>query len=181
MKYISEKTICDAGVFTVAQIELKKGDRKLLHSVVRFPGTVCVLPVTEKGNIILEKQYRSPVGDYLIEIPAGKIDKGEDPAVCMVRELEEETGFQAVRFKKIYEAYTSCGCLDEYLHYYIALVKKIDENKRKLFPDSNEDIEIFELSKEEAMAMIEEKKIIDAKTILMITNYFSGLIYIDQE
>jgi len=176
MKQISEKTICDARVFKVSEVAIKKGDKTVIHSVVRFPGTVCVLPVTEKGTILLEKQYRSPAGKVLIEIPAGKIDEGEKPENCMVRELEEETGYRAVKFKKVYEAYTSCGCLDEYLHYYIALVKQIDNNKRVLFPDTNEDIEVFEVEVEEAVRMIKDKEIIDAKTILMVTNYFAGLI-----
>lgn len=176
IKQISEKIICDANVFKVSKVELKKGEKTIVHSVVRFPGTVCVLPVTEKGTLILEKQYRSPVGDLLIEIPAGKIDKGEKPEKCMTRELEEETGYRAVKFKKVYEAYTSCGCLDEYLHYFIALVEKIDKDKRNLFPDMNEDIEIFEVSVEEAVKMIKNREIVDAKTILMITNYFAGLI-----
>ena len=160
----------------MSEVAIKKGDKTVIHSVVRFPGTVCVLPVTEKGTILLEKQYRSPAGKVLIEIPAGKIDEGEKPENCMVRELEEETGYRAVKFKKVYEAYTSCGCLDEYLHYYIALVKQIDNNKRVLFPDTNEDIEVFEVEVEEAVRMIKDKEIIDAKTILMVTNYFAGLI-----
>ncbi len=176
MEQISEKTICDAKVFKVSEVKLKKGDETVIHSVVRFPGTVCVLPLTNNGTIILEKQYRSPIGGYLIEIPAGKIDEGENPEKCMVRELEEETGYKAVKFKKVYEAYTSCGCLDEYLHYYIAFVEKIDEAERNLFPDRNEEIEVFEVSVEKAMKMIKDNEIVDAKTILLITNYFGGLI-----
>jgi ADP-ribose pyrophosphatase len=176
MKQISEKTICDAKVFKVSEVKLKKGEKTVIHSVVRFPGTVCVLPVTSEGKIILERQYRSPIGGYLIEIPAGKIDQGEKPEKCMVRELEEETGYRAVKFKKVYEAYTSCGCLDEYLHYYIASVEKIAENDRTLFPDQNEDIEVFEVDVVEAVRMIRDNEIVDAKTILMITNYFGGLI-----
>jgi len=173
MKQISERIICDAGVFKVSEVQLTKGDKTVIHSVVRFPGTVCVLPVTENGTLILEKQYRSPAGKILIEIPAGKIDEGESPEVCMRRELEEETGYRVLDFEKVYEAYTSCGCLDEYLHYFIANVEKIDENERNLYPDLNEDIEIFEVDVDEAMRMIRDREIIDAKTILMITSYLS--------
>ena len=179
MKNISEKTVHDAGVFKVSELKLKKGDKTLIHSVVRFPGTVCVLPVTEKGTIILEKQYRSPIGGFLIEIPAGKIDEGEDPENCMKRELEEETGYRAVRYRKVYEAYTSCGCLDEYLHYFVAQVVKIPKEERIHFPDDNEHIELMEISPEEGMEMIKQLKIVDAKTILMITNYYAGLISFD--
>ena len=176
MKKISQEQVYDAKVFQVSKVTLERNGEEVIHSVVNFPGTICILPITQNGKILLEKQYRTPADQYLIEIPAGKIDKGEDPETTMLRELEEETGFKAIKYKKCYEAFTSCGCLDEYLHYFVAKVEKMDENQRKHFPDTHEDIELFEVSIEEALELVKNKEIIDAKTILMINAYAAGQI-----
>ena len=178
MKKIKSQQVFDANIFQVSKVTLERNGKEVVHSVVNFPGTVCVLPITQKGTILLEKQYRTPADQYLIEIPAGKIDKGENPETTMIRELEEETGFKAIKHKKCYEAYTSCGCLDEYLHYYIAPVENMDENQRKLFPDNNEDIELFEVTVEEALNLVGDREIVDAKTIMMINAYAAGQIKI---
>lgn len=176
VKKIKSQQVYDANVFQVSEVTLERKGKEVIHSVVNFPGTVCVLPITQNGAILLEKQYRTPADLFLIEIPAGKIDEGESPETTMIRELEEETGFKAVEYKKCYEAFTSCGCMDEYLHYYIAQVEKMDESERKLFPDNNEDIELFEVSVEEALNLVKNREIIDAKTILMINAYAAGQI-----
>ena len=176
MKKIRSEQVYDAKVFQVSRVTLDRNGEKIIHAVVNFPGTVCVLPVTKNGKILLEKQYRTPTDRYLIEIPAGKIDKGEEPEAALLRELEEETGFRAIKYKKSFEAFTSCGCLDEYLHYYIALVEKMDEKERELFPDNHEDIELFEVSVEEALNLVKNREIVDAKTIMMINAYASGQI-----
>ena len=176
MKKIKAEQVYDAKIFQVSKVTLDRNGEEIIHAVVNFPGTVCVLPVTKNGTILLEKQYRTPTDQYLIEIPAGKIDKGEQPETTMIRELEEETGFKALKYKKCYEAFTSCGCLDEYLHYYVALVEKMPEEERKLFPDNHEDIELFEVTVEEALNLVKAKEIIDAKTIMMINAYAASQI-----
>jgi len=178
LKQIRTEQVYDAKVFKVSKITLDRNGEEIIHSVVNFPGTVCVLPITKNGKILLEKQYRTPADRYLIEIPAGKMDKNEAPEVTMLRELEEETGFKAVKYEKCYEAFTSCGCMDEYLHYFIAQVEKISESKRELFPDTHEDIELFEVTVEEALELVKNNEIIDAKTIMMINAYAAGQILI---
>lgn len=171
MKIISEKKVFDAGIFTVSKINLVKNNRDVVHSVIRFVETMCVLPVTRTGKIILENQFRTPVNRYLFEIPAGKIDKGESPEECLVRELEEETGLRALSFKKAFEAYVTCGYSDEYMHYFVALTEKIPDRERKHFPDSDEEIELLEITVEKGLEMIRNREIIDSKTITMINSF----------
>lgn len=172
---ISEEQVGDMKVFTVSKVKLLSNDHEISHFVVRFTGSAAILPITKRGNFLIEKQYRTPMNLELYEIPAGKIDKGELPEKCAVRELEEETGYRVIKMKKVFEAYTSCGCSDEYMHYFVALVEKISDAKRHLFPERDEDIELFELSPAEALEMIKKKKIIDAKTITLISAYMAKI------
>ncbi len=172
---ISEKQVADMRVFTVSEVELDKSGRRVKHSIIRFCGTASILAITKDGKILLERQYRTPIDRWIYEIPAGKIDKGEDPTHCIIRELEEETGYRPIKIEKNFEAYTSCGCSDEYMHYFTALVEKIPEGERKLFPEIDEDLEILEVTPEEAWKMIEEKQIVDAKSIMLITAFKAGL------
>lgn len=176
MKIISLKQLLDAGIFKVYEVELQKNNRTVIHSVLRFTGTICVLPVTKKGTIILERQYRTALDRYILEIPAGKIDPGEEPETCLHRELEEETGLRAIKFKKCFEGFVTCGYSDEYMNYYVALTEKIPEHERKYFPDPDEEIELIEITVEKALEMIQTKEIVDSKTISMIYLYASGAI-----
>lgn len=171
---ISEKQVADMRVFTVSEVELDKSGRRVRHSIIRFCGTASILAITKEGKILLEKQYRTPIDRWIYEIPAGKIDKGEAPEHCIVRELEEETGYRPIKLVKSFEAYTSCGCSDEYMHYFTAIVEKIPEGERKLFPEIDEDLEILEVTFEEAWEMVEEKKIVDAKSIMLLTALKAG-------
>ncbi len=177
---ISEKQVADMRVFTVSEVELDKSGRHVHHSVVRFCGTASVLAITKEGNILLEKQYRTPIDRWIYEIPAGKIDKGEDPTHCIIRELEEETGYRPIKIVKSFEAYTSCGCSDEYMHYFTAVVEKIPEGERKLFPEIDEDLEIIEVSRDTAEKMIAEKQIVDAKSIMLLTALKAGTTGIEE-
>lgn len=176
MKKISEKQVFDGNIFKVSQVTLRSSNKDIVHSVIRFVETICVLPVTGSGTIILENQYRSAPDKYLLEIPAGKIDENELPENCMKRELEEETGHRAVAFKNVFEGYVTCGYSDEYMHYFVALVEKIPADQRIHFEDIDEEIELIEVTIEQALKMIRNREIIDAKTITMIISFASGLI-----
>lgn len=173
---ISEKQVADMRVFTVSEVELDKSGRRVKHSVIRFCGTASVLAITEEGRILLEKQYRTPIDRWIYEIPAGKIDKGETPEQCIVRELEEETGYRPLKLEKVFEAYTSCGCSDEYMHYFTAIVEKIPEGERKLFPEIDEDLEVLDVSRETFEKMIKENQIVDAKSIMLFTALKAGMV-----
>ena len=94
----------------------KNASRELL----RHPGAAAVVPLTEDGNVILVRQYRYPFAQVMLEIPAGKLDPGEDPLVCATRELTEETGYEAEEIVPLGVFYPSVAILDEKIHLYLA-------------------------------------------------------------
>lgn len=90
------------------------------REIVKHPGAVAVLAVTEEGKIILVNQFRKPLERTIVEIPAGKLEKGEEPEHTALRELEEETGYTAETLTKITAFYTSPGFADEIVHLFLA-------------------------------------------------------------
>ncbi|MDR3593023.1 MAG: NUDIX hydrolase [Negativicutes bacterium] len=131
------------------------------REVVDHPGAVAVVPVTDDGRVILVKQYRYPVEEILLEIPAGKLDPGEDPDDCAKRELEEETGYVAGRLEKLTSIYTAPGFTNEIIHLYIA--RDLVEAVQKLDGDEFIDIELF--SAAQLKEMVANRTLKDAKTL----------------
>ncbi len=130
--------------------------------IVRHPGAAAVVPFLDPDHVILIKQYRHATGKYLYEIPAGKLMKGESPLSCARRELEEEIGYRARRFKKLISAYTSPGFCNELIHIYMATnLLKTQQNL-----ESCEVLEVIELPVRKVQAMIRSGKIQDAKSII---------------
>jgi len=176
MKKIGEKEVFDAGIFRIADITLINNKKEEIHhSSVRFVKTVCVLPITNDGKIWLERQYRSPIDRFVIEIPAGKMDPGETPEETMKRELEEEMGFRVLSFSEQFKAFVTFGYSDEYMHYFTAVVEQIPDGERTHFEDPDEEITIFSVDENKAKEMIKTGKIEDAKTIMMLLNHFLNL------
>lgn len=143
------------------------------HSRIDHRPTVAAVPVTKQGKIVLLRQYRSAVRDYLVEIPAGNIDEGESPEQCVMRELAEETGSTSRNIVKIYEGFLVPGYCNEYMYFFLAF----DLYPSKLPGDEDEVIEIFEVTLEEALAMIERGEIRDSKTALglcLAQRYLAG-------
>ena len=97
--------------------ELPNGHRSA-RDIVRHPGAAAVVALTESGKIVLVRQYRTAIDRVTVEIPAGKLDPGEDPLDCAKRELHEETGFRAGRIRFLTSIVTSCGFCDEIIHIY---------------------------------------------------------------
>jgi ADP-ribose pyrophosphatase len=133
-----------------------------IREVAVHPGGAVVIPIKDDGKIILVKQFRYPLQTTLIELPAGKLEKGEDPLKCAVRELEEETGYSAEEIKKIGEIYTAPGYCTEILHIYSAKGLRPGNHHRE---EGEQGMEIIELTLEEIEKMIISGKINDAKTI----------------
>ena len=148
----------------VDEIEYDSGN-KGIREIAIHPGGAVVVPVKDDGKIILVKQYRYPLHKTLIELPAGKLDKGEDPLVCAIRELEEETGYKAKEIKKLGEIYTAPGYCTEVLHIYSASGLTPGNHNRE---EGELGMEILEFSIEEIELMISSGKITDAKTIVGI-------------
>lgn len=146
------------------QIELPNGNQHT-RIVVRHPGAACILAINDDEQVILVRQWRHAAGRALLEIPAGKLDDGEDPAACALRELGEETPYTAERVEKICAFYSAPGFCNEVLHLYRAI--NIISNST-LTPDEDELVETELFSKEQIKSMIENGDIVDAKTLIAL-------------
>lgn len=146
----------------VDTVELADG-RTATREIVRHPGASAVLALLD-GKLLVVEQYRKPMDKFQVEIPAGKLDGDEDPALAAARELEEETGYRPGSLKLISAFYTSPGFADEKLYLYFAdeLVKGLQN------PDEDEDLYVETITMEQADAYIAEGRISDAKTILAV-------------
>lgn len=133
------------------------------REIVKHPGAVAVIPLLGDKMIVVE-QYRKPLEKSQVEIPAGKLDAGEEPLKAALRELEEETGYRTTTIKLVSSFYTSPGFADEIIHLYIAedLVKG-DAN-----PDEDEFLECEAITLEQAQQYMREGRISDAKTIMAV-------------
>lgn len=134
------------------------------RELVKHPGAVAVIAVTDEGKIVLVEQYRKAMEKALVEIPAGKLEQGEAPLATAMRELEEETGYICEEMKLLYSFYTSPGFADEIVYLYEATGLTKKEDKADL--DEDEFVELLEVTLEEAWELIQEQRIHDAKTIL---------------
>lgn len=172
MKSLEEKTLSTEQIFNgkvvslqVDEVELPNGKRAK-REIIKHPGAVAIIAITEDKKIILVEQYRKALERTIVEIPAGKLEKGEEPAECAKRELEEETGYDCETLELINSFYTSPGFADEIVHVYFAKGLKKKENAAEL--DEDEFVHLLEWSLEEAIHAIEEKQIYDAKTVFAV-------------
>lgn len=142
------------------EIRLPNG-KEAEREVIEHQGAVGMLTIDEEGWIYLVRQYRHATGEELVEIPAGKLSRGEDPLECAKRELREEIGFQARDWLQLASFYTSPGFTNERLYLYLArgLEKKTAQ------PDEDEFLEVIHMPLEEGLAMVARNEIKDSKTV----------------
>jgi len=145
----------------VDQIEYNSGN-KAVREVAEHPGGAVVVPVTSDGKIVMVTQHRFPVNQVLLELPAGKLSKGEDPLLCAVRELEEETGYKSDNVKLLGSIYTTPGYSTEKLWIYLAKDLKPGDHNRE---EGEFGMQVFEYSIEEVEKKINSGEIVDGKTI----------------
>lgn len=166
----NEITIKSDQVFEGKMINLRvdtvllPGEKKATREIIEHPGAVAIVPITKDNKIIMVKQFRKPVESILLEIPAGKIDKNEEPLACAKRELKEETGYESRNMKFLFSFYTSAGFSNEIIHLYVAK----DLISGEACPDEDEYIEIEYIKINELVKMIYDGKIKDSKTIMAI-------------
>jgi len=141
--------------------------KKIYRECVIHRGASAILPIKEDGKLIFVKQYRHPIGEILLEVPAGTLKPGEDPKLCAARELEEETGYMAGELIHLITVYPSPGYSSERLHIYLA--RELRRGLQNL--ELDEDISVVEMTFEQALKEIEEGRIRDAKTIIAILYY----------
>ncbi|WP_058307521.1 NUDIX hydrolase [Gracilibacillus massiliensis] len=172
MKHFEEKTTKTQSIFNGKVIDVQVDDvllpdgKSSKREIVKHPGAVAIIPITQDNKIIFVKQYRKPLEKTLIEIPAGKLEEGESPNITVLRELEEETGFTTNHLQYITSFYTSPGFADEIIYLYETnSLEKVLEPKAL---DEDEFVELMELSIEEAEKLIATQEIHDAKTLYAI-------------
>ena len=132
------------------------------REVMVHPGGAAVVAVKDDGKILLVTQFRYPIQATIFELPAGKIDKSEDPAVCAARELEEETGYKSDNIVKLGEIVSTPGFCDERLHLYLARNLKTGSKNHE---EGEYGMLTYEFTLEEIEDKIRKGEIIDAKTI----------------
>ncbi len=161
-KTIDSKKVFEGRVFDITVDTVKEGEQVYQRDVVRHPGSAVIVPVFSDGTVALVKQYRHPVVRYLLELPAGTLDDGEVPEAGAARELEEELGFTAGSLEKLSEFYVSPGFCEEKMWLYLAT--DLTQTAQRL--DDDENIEIVRVSFAEALEMITDGEIEDAKSII---------------
>jgi len=162
-----ETTLSSRQVFSGNLIRLRVDEvilpngRKSTREIVEHPGAVAVVAITDKGEILMVRQYRKAIERDLLEIPAGKLEKGESSETCVKRELMEETGYFPNDLKYLTSFYTSPGFSNEIIHLYLA--------KNLVIKASNADYDEYlraeKIPFEEAINKIQRGEIVDSKTI----------------
>lgn len=132
------------------------------REIVEHPGSVGIIAITEDDCLILVRQYRKAVEDFLLEIPAGKLEVNEEPRETGIRELQEETGYVAAKIKYLMDFYSSPGFTDEKISIFLAEdLEKVGEN-----PDEGEFIQIEKVHIDDLESMIKKGEVLDSKTII---------------
>jgi ADP-ribose pyrophosphatase len=134
---------------------------------VVHPGAVLIVPVLPDGRLVVERQYRYPVGQVFIEFPAGKLDPGEAELATAQRELAEEAGYAATRWTPLGRIHSVVGYSDEAIDFYVA--EELTHVGAKL--DAGEFLEIFTMSLDEMLAALDRGEITDAKTVAALLLY----------
>jgi len=151
------------GSFGIETVTMPNGHVAHLE-ILRHPGASAIVPLHADGTVTLIRQYRHAAGGMIWEVPAGKLDPGEDPAECAKRELEEETGVSCGTVRHLTSILTTPGFTDERIHLYVGT--DLGEVPTRLEPD--EVIERHRVPGAEALAMIRRGEITDAKSIIAL-------------
>lgn len=152
-------------VVDIEQMEVMIGDKGWhTFQIVRHPGGATVLPLHEDGTVTLIRQLRPAVDLCMIEAPAGRLDPGEEPAGCALRELAEETGLKAQKIESLGVLHPSPGVFDEVIHLFLATGLSHTEAQ----PEEYEDIATVRLPLAEAVRLAREGRISDGKTIALL-------------
>ena len=163
---MKKKRVYDGKIIKVDVFDLTIEGRKVKREIIKHPGAAAMLAFDEKDRIILVMQHRYPHG-YVLEIPAGTLEKGESPKACALREIQEETGYKAKRMIHLVTYYPSVGYNTEEIHCFVA--SGLTQVKKKL--DTDEFIIVKKMELPKLLKMIKAGKIIDSKTICAVMIY----------
>ncbi len=169
----TEKTVKKNYIYEGKVLTLRKDDALLpdgkpcIREIIEHNGGACVLYV-EDGKALFVRQYRYAYGESVLELPAGKLEKGENPLVAAKRELEEETGIRAKDFKPIATIYPTPGYTNEKIYLYQAF----EGEKKQTHPDEDEFVDVVWLPLSEVKEMLKKGELHDAKTLIGLQAYF---------
>ncbi|WP_158794819.1 NUDIX hydrolase [Granulicella sp. L60] len=172
-RLISSKLSYKGKVFSVFTDKVEEpGGHVNTRDVIRHNGSIVVLAVDESKNpkdpdVILERQYRHATGQFLIELPAGRVEPNEAPLAAAKREMIEETGYRAKRWKLLTKYFASPGFLGEWMQIYLAR----DIREGVATPEPDEKIEVFRMPLSEALGLVKANKIHDGKTLIGLMLY----------
>jgi ADP-ribose pyrophosphatase len=162
---VSSTTIAQGGMLTIKRdiVRLPNGNLGNREYVLH-PGAVVIVPILRNGNVVLERQFRYPLKQVFIELPAGKIDTGETVLATGQRELHEETGYSANHWISLGVQHPCIGYSNETIHMFLATGLTAGEHHR----DADEALEVFDLPFEAVMLMVQRGEITDAKTLIAL-------------
>jgi len=161
------RKVFEGRVFTVQveSITLPKG-HALDAEIIRHPGSVVIVPMTSKDEVILVRQYRHAIGRYTWELPAGTLKPGEEPLAAARRECQEEIGMVAERLEPLGSYFPTPGFCDEVMHFFLAAsLREPRAGDEEAHQDEDEDIETRRVSIAELRAMIARAEVVDLKTV----------------
>ena len=164
---MKKKKIYDGKIIGLDVYNLAVEGRKIRREIIQHPGAAAILAFDENGKVILVKQHRFPHG-YIMEIPAGTLEKREKPINCAYREIIEETGYEAKKMTKLISYFPSVGYNKEEIHIFVASGLK---KKFELKLDNDEFITVKKMELSRLIKMIKSGKIIDSKTICAVMVY----------
>jgi ADP-ribose pyrophosphatase len=172
VKVVSSKVSYEGPLFRVYTDKILENGREVTRDVVRHNGSVVILAIDDTKSkrdpmIVVERQYRHAAKEYLLEVPAGKMEEGEEALAAAKRELLEETGFKAKRWRKMVRYFASPGFLGEWMQVFIAEGLTSGDAQ----PEYDEQLEIKLLPLSRLLSMIEEGKIYDGKTLISVMLY----------
>ncbi|MCK9536629.1 MAG: NUDIX hydrolase [Bacilli bacterium] len=167
LRIIASKYLYCGKIINLRYDDIEIGNNLAAREIVEHPGGAAALAV-KQGYIYLVRQYRHPYCDDVLEVPAGKIEKGEDPGQTIIRELQEEVGIFAAKLEPAGLLYPSPGYTDEVIHLFYTEEFSVSAYQR-LDPDECLDIALYKA--EEVYRMIESGEITDAKTLVLLLKY----------
>ncbi|QQE81287.1 NUDIX hydrolase [Alicyclobacillus sp. SO9] len=142
-------------------VQLPNG-KQSTRDIVRHPGAVGILAEDNNGGLLVVHQWRNPIDKVQLEIPAGKLEPGEEPEVCAIRELKEETGYSCTELKQIAKFYTSPGFADEEITLFYATGLQVGDSE----PDDDEFLQVESISKQKVKELVDTGQLSDAKTLI---------------
>ena len=162
---VSTETVYKGIIVNVRRDKAKLIDGRITNrEVVEHPGGVCVFALDNEGKVILVRQYRYPMQEVVLELPAGKLEKGEDPSDSGLRALGEETGLVPQTYLPMGVSFSSPGIMEEKIYYFFAT----DLVQGPVHPDDGEFLEVVRVPYEELLEMARKGEIKDAKTLVAI-------------